>query len=107
MFDAAAEGKWAIFRAREGAYLVNGSYEFTRGDFRGEIATPGGPIYNMDQNGTRVLIKADATVAAAAQSPDIPPFEVDYELAPLGATAPSRRSHQPRINDKCRTRPCL
>jgi len=50
----------------------------------GKIATPTGPIYNIDQNGTRVLIKADATVTAA-QSPNIPPFEVDYDLAPLGA----------------------
>jgi hypothetical protein len=43
-----AEGKWVIFRAREGAYLVNGSYEFTRGDFKGEIATPGVDMRSPD-----------------------------------------------------------
>ncbi len=48
----------------------------------GKIAKPAGPIYNMDQNGNRVLIKADAKVG---QSPDLPPFEVDYALADLGA----------------------
>jgi len=49
----------------------------------GKIATPTGPIYNIDQNGNRVLIKADAT--AAAKSPDVPPFEVSYDLGSLGA----------------------
>jgi hypothetical protein len=51
----------------------------------GKIATPTGPIYNIDQNGNRVLIKADA--AAADRTPNIPPFEVSYDLGPLGAKA--------------------
>jgi hypothetical protein len=48
----------------------------------GNIAKPVGPIYNTDQEGTRVLIK---TSDAAAQSTNLPPFDVDYELAALGA----------------------
>jgi hypothetical protein len=48
----------------------------------GKTARSIGPIYNIDQNGNRVLIKADAS---AAQSPNIPPFTVSYDLAPLGA----------------------
>ncbi|HEY8901619.1 MAG TPA: beta-galactosidase [Chthoniobacterales bacterium] len=48
----------------------------------GKVATPTGPIYNTDQEGNRVLIK---TAAAAAESPAIPSFEVNYDLGPLGA----------------------
>ena len=48
----------------------------------GKITRSAGPIYNYDQEGKRVLIKADATVG---QSPDLPPFDVDYSLADLGA----------------------
>lgn len=49
----------------------------------GKIATPTGPIYNIDQNGNRVLVQSAA--ATATQSPNIPPFEVSFELGPLGA----------------------
>jgi len=48
----------------------------------GKIVRPSGPIYNIDQDGNRVLIKTDDAVAKSAT---IPPFEVDYDLAPLGA----------------------
>ncbi len=48
----------------------------------GNIARSAGPIYNTDQEGNRVLIK---TGEAAAQSTNLPPFDVDYELAALGA----------------------
>jgi hypothetical protein len=48
----------------------------------GKIVKPGGPIYNIDQDGNRVLIK---TEDAVAESATIPPFDVDYELASLGA----------------------
>ena len=48
----------------------------------GEITKPGGPIYNIDQDGHRVLIKTDVAVA---QTNTIPPFEVSYDLAALGA----------------------
>ncbi|HEU5070961.1 MAG TPA: beta-galactosidase [Verrucomicrobiae bacterium] len=48
----------------------------------GKIVKPTEPIYNIDQDGNRVMIKtADAVVASAI----IPPFDVDYDLAPLGA----------------------
>ena len=43
---------------------------------------PSGPIYNIDQDGNRVLIK---TEDAVAESATIPPFDVDYDLASLGA----------------------
>jgi hypothetical protein len=49
----------------------------------GKNARPAEPAYNIDQEGNRVLIKTDA--AAAAQPPDIPPFEVSCDLGPLGA----------------------
>ena len=48
----------------------------------GKIVKPSGPIYNIDQDGNRVLIKTDDAVAESAT---IPPFDVDYDLAPLGA----------------------
>ena len=48
----------------------------------GKIVKPRGPIYNIDQDGNRVLIKTDDAVAESAT---IPPFDVDYDLAPLGA----------------------
>ena len=48
----------------------------------GKIVKPSGPIYNIDQDGNRVLIK---TEDAVAESKIIPPFDVDYDLAPLGA----------------------
>ncbi len=48
----------------------------------GKNVKPSGPIYNIDQDGNRVLIKTDDPVADSAA---IPPFEVDYDLAPLGA----------------------
>ncbi len=43
---------------------------------------PDGPIYNIDQNGNHVLIKTDDAVADSAL---VPPFDVDFDLAPLGA----------------------
>jgi len=48
----------------------------------GNIVKPSGPIYNIDQDGNRVLIKTDDAVA---QTNTIPPFEVTYDLAALGA----------------------
>ncbi|HLP75296.1 MAG TPA: beta galactosidase jelly roll domain-containing protein, partial [Candidatus Paceibacterota bacterium] len=48
----------------------------------GNIARPAGPIYNIDQNGNRVLIKTGDVVA---QSTNLPPFDVNYELGALGA----------------------
>jgi hypothetical protein len=48
----------------------------------GKIVKPSGPIYNIDQDGNRVLIKTDDAVAESAT---IPSFDVDYDLAPLGA----------------------
>jgi hypothetical protein len=35
-----AMGRWKFYRAKLEAYQVNGSYEFTHADFKGEIATP-------------------------------------------------------------------
>ena len=48
----------------------------------GKIVKPSGPIYNIDQDGNRVLIKTDNAVAESAT---ISSFDVDYDLAPLGA----------------------
>jgi hypothetical protein len=48
----------------------------------GNTATSAGPIHNTDQEGNRVLIK---TSQAVAQSTNLPPFDVVYELAALGA----------------------
>lgn len=48
----------------------------------GTIVKSGEPIYNIDQDGNRVLIKTDEAVS---QTNTIPPFEVDYNLAALGA----------------------
>jgi hypothetical protein len=48
----------------------------------GTIVKPSEPIYNIDQNGDRVLIKDDHAIV---QSVEIPPFDVNYELAALGA----------------------
>jgi hypothetical protein len=48
----------------------------------GNIAKPSGPIYNTDQEGNRVLIKASDAVA---QSTTISSFDVNYELGALGA----------------------
>jgi len=48
----------------------------------GKIVKPKEPIYNIDQDGHRVLIKTDDAVS---QTNSIPPFEVDYGLAALGA----------------------
>jgi hypothetical protein len=48
----------------------------------GKIVKPNEPIYNIDQDGNRVLIKSDDAIA---ESPTIPPFDLNYELAPLGA----------------------
>jgi hypothetical protein len=42
------------------------------------------PIYNIDQDGNRVLIKTDDAIAESAT---IPPFDVEFDLAPLGAKA--------------------
>jgi hypothetical protein len=33
-------GTWRFYRAKVEAYDVNGSYEFTKGDFKGRLATP-------------------------------------------------------------------
>jgi hypothetical protein len=33
-------GRWKFYRAKIEAYEVNGSYEFTHGDFKGQLATP-------------------------------------------------------------------
>jgi hypothetical protein len=33
-------GSWRFYRANVEAYDVNGSYEFTKGDFKGSVATP-------------------------------------------------------------------
>jgi len=35
-----ASGRWKFYRAKLDAYEVNGSYEFTHGDFKGQFATP-------------------------------------------------------------------
>jgi len=48
----------------------------------GKFVKPTEPIYNIDQDGHRVLIKTDDAVA---QTNTIPPFEVTYDLAALGA----------------------
>ena len=48
----------------------------------GKVVKPSGPIYNIDQDGNLVLIKTDDAVE---ESKMIPPFDVDYDLAPLGA----------------------
>ncbi len=48
----------------------------------GAIVKPGEPVYNIDQEGHRELINTDAS---AAQSIDVAPFEVKYELGALGA----------------------
>jgi hypothetical protein len=48
----------------------------------GKITRPVGPIYNTDQEGNRVLVR---TVDADTDASTIPPFEVDYALADLGA----------------------
>jgi hypothetical protein len=48
----------------------------------GKITKPAGPIYNLDQNGNRVLINADT---ATMETNGIAPFDVNYELAALGA----------------------
>ena len=45
------------------------------------IVKPTKPIYNIDQNGDRVLINADNSIA---QTTEVQPFNVDYELAALG-----------------------
>jgi len=47
-----------------------------------KIAMQAGPIYNIDQNGNRVLIKTDDL---ASQSTEIPPFDMEYQLEALGA----------------------
>lgn len=33
-------GRWKFYRGRLEAHRVRGSYEFTRGDFKGEVSTP-------------------------------------------------------------------
>jgi hypothetical protein len=48
----------------------------------GKITRPTGPIYNLDQNGNRVLINADASSTVTAS---VAPFDVPYELAGLDA----------------------
>ena len=48
----------------------------------GKIARSGGPIYNYDQEGNRVLVQ---TAEAESGAATVPPFEVDYALADLGA----------------------
>jgi len=48
----------------------------------GKITKPNGPIYNIDQDGNRVLIKTDEAVTPSAATP---PFDVEYDLAALGA----------------------
>ena len=48
----------------------------------GTVVKPNEPIYNIDQNGNRVLVKTDDAIA---QTNTIPPFEVSYDLAALGA----------------------
>jgi hypothetical protein len=48
----------------------------------GKITRPDGPIYNFDQEGNRVLVR---TAEADAGAATIPPFEVEYSLADLGA----------------------
>jgi hypothetical protein len=47
----------------------------------GKITRPAGPIYNIDQEGNRVLMR---TNDADSDTATIPPFEVDYSLADLG-----------------------
>ena len=42
------QSQWAVFRARNEAWLVNGSYNFTGEDFKGSIATPSIDIWNAD-----------------------------------------------------------
>jgi hypothetical protein len=48
----------------------------------GKFVKPGEPVYNIDQDGNRVLIK---TEDAVGQTNTLPPFEVSYDLAALGA----------------------
>ncbi|MCI0500109.1 MAG: beta-galactosidase [Planctomycetales bacterium] len=48
----------------------------------GQTAKPSGTIYNIDQNSNKVLIDIKQT---AAEATAIPPFEVAYDLGPLGA----------------------
>ncbi|HWC59266.1 MAG TPA: beta-galactosidase [Verrucomicrobiae bacterium] len=48
----------------------------------GKIVKARAPIYNIDQDGKRVLIE---TREAVSQTNAISPFEVDYDLAALGA----------------------
>ena len=48
----------------------------------GKIVRPSEPIYNIDQDGHHVLIKTDDAVAESAT---IPPFDLAYDLAQLGA----------------------
>lgn len=49
----------------------------------GKIVRPTEPIYNIDQYGQKVLIKT--AEAAAADFATVEPFEVNYDLADLGA----------------------
>jgi len=48
----------------------------------GKITPSAGPVYNYDQEGNRVLMRTNGAESGAIT---IPPFEVDYALADLGA----------------------
>ena len=57
------QSQWLIYRARTEAWLVNGSYNFTGGDFKGSVATP-----SIDTQGSHPgpgwdLIEADDVAA--------------------------------------------
>lgn len=51
----------------------------------GGITRAEGPLFNIDQNGNKVLIQPEAGTSMKTNT--IAPFEVSYDLAPLGAMA--------------------
>lgn len=56
-------GSWRYYRARSDAYHIDGSYEFTRGDFKGSLATPAIDRFSSEPGPGWERIEAPPTIS--------------------------------------------
>ncbi|MDE1150302.1 MAG: restriction endonuclease [Azospirillaceae bacterium] len=79
------ESQWVVYRARAEAWLVNGSYNFTGGDFKGSFSTPSIDTWSSDPGPGWEPIGADEIGGGSA----IKLYRAVRDIAPLLAAMAS------------------
>lgn len=79
------QSQWAAYRARTEAWLVNGSYNFTGGDFKGSLSTPPIDTWNYNPGPGWEPITADGVAGGNT----IKFYRLAQDIAPLLAAVAS------------------